>query len=86
MPRFTNQWTFILEVYPSPRFAGPKSSYRPPERLCDSDLVLVPELLAPLNGLQTSGLSSLLDVNYFGSPENRALARQGLRSPQPNGR
>ena len=48
MPRFTNQWTFISEVYPSPRFAGPKSSYRPPERLCDTDLVFVPELLACL--------------------------------------
>jgi hypothetical protein len=32
----------------------------------DSDLVFVPELLACLNRLQTSGLSSLLDVNYFG--------------------
>ena len=40
MHRFTNQWTFISEVYPSPRFAGPKSSYWPPERLCDTDLVL----------------------------------------------
>ena len=42
MPRFTNQWTFISEVYPSPRFAGTKSSYRPPERLCDTDLVICP--------------------------------------------
>ena len=42
MPRFTNQWTFISEVYLSPRFAGTKSSYRPPERLCDTDLVICP--------------------------------------------
>jgi hypothetical protein len=42
MPRFKNQWTFILEVYPSLRFAGPKSSYRPPERLCDTALVICP--------------------------------------------